>query len=70
MTYKQYKSYIIDGGYLFTAPAADFLGDADEVHIFIEVIEPLDIKGVDSNFNIMGQKPLSSADGEYFFPER
>jgi len=33
MTYKEYKPYIIDTGYLFPPSLADFLGDADEVHI-------------------------------------
>jgi len=56
MTYKEYKHYIIDTGYLFPPSLADFLGDEDEVHIFREVTEQ-DISGVDSDFNGMGQHP-------------
>ena len=51
MTYTEYKPYVIDTGYLFPPSLADFLGDEDEVHIFREVTEQLDISCVDSDFN-------------------
>jgi transposase len=57
MTYTEYKPYVIDTGYLFPPSLADFLGDADEVHIFREVTEQLDISCLDSDFNGMGQHP-------------
>jgi transposase len=57
MTYTEYKPYVIDTGYLFPPSLADFLGDEDEVHIFREVTEQLDISCVDSDFNGMGQHP-------------
>ena len=57
MTTVEYKPYIIDSGYLFPPSLADFLGTEDEVHIFREVTEHLDIGGLDSAFNGMGQHP-------------
>ena len=53
----EYKPYVIDGGYLFPPSLADFLGSEDEVHIFREVTEHLDISPLDSDFNGMGQHP-------------
>ena len=50
----EYKAYIIDMGYLFPPSLADFLGPDDEVHIFGEVTEQLDIGGLDTSFNGMG----------------
>lgn len=52
-----YKPYVIDSGYLFPPSLADFLGPDDEVHTFREVTEQLDISGLDSGFNGMGQHP-------------
>ena len=43
MNYTEYKPYVIDVGYLFSPSLADFLGDEDEVYIFREVTEQLDI---------------------------
>jgi transposase len=57
MTYTEYKPYVIDTGYLFPPSLADFLGTEDEVHIFREVTEQLDIGCLDSDFNGMGQHP-------------
>ena len=57
MTYKEYKPYVIGTGYLFPPSLADFLGDDDEVHIFREVTEHLDISCLDADFNGMGQHP-------------
>ncbi len=57
MAYTEYKPYVIDTGYLFPPSLADFLGTEDEVHIFREVTEQLDIGGLDSDFNGMGQHP-------------
>ena len=57
MTYTEYKPYVIDTGYLFPPSLADFLGAEDEVHIFREVTEQLDIGCLDSDFNGMGQHP-------------
>lgn len=48
MTYTEYKPYVIDTGYLFPPSLADFLGTEDEVHIFREVTEQLDIGCLDS----------------------
>jgi transposase len=53
----EYKPYVIDTGYLFPPSLADFLGSEDEVHIFREVTEHLDISCLDSDFNGMGQHP-------------
>jgi transposase len=53
----EYKPYIIDISYLFPPSLADFLGTDDEVHIFREVTEQLDISYLDSDFNGMGQHP-------------
>lgn len=57
MTSVECKPYIIDTGYLFPPSLADFLGAEDEVHIFREVTEHLDISHLDSDFNGMGQHP-------------
>ena len=57
MTYTEYKPYVIDTGYLFPPSLADFLGAEDEVHIFREITEHLDIGCLDSDFNGMGQHP-------------
>ena len=57
MNYTEYKPYIIDTGYLFPPTLADFLGSEDEVHIFREVTEQLDISCMDSDFSGMGQHP-------------
>ncbi|MBI4334289.1 MAG: transposase [Chloroflexi bacterium] len=53
----EYKPYIIDMGYLFPPSLAQFLGSGDEVHIFKEVTEHLDVGHLDSDFNGMGQRP-------------
>ena len=53
----EYKPYVIDTGYLLPPSLADFLGSTDEVHIFREVTEHLDIGCLDSDFNGMGQHP-------------
>lgn len=57
MTGIEYKPYVIDGGYLFPCSLADFLGPDDEVHVFREVTEHLDISCLDSDFGDMGQHP-------------
>jgi transposase len=57
MTGIECKPYVIDTGYLFPPSLADFLGTEDEVHVFREVTEHLDISHVDSDFNGMGQHP-------------
>ena len=57
MVTTDYKPYIIDMGYMFPPSLADFLGPNDEVHIFREVTEHLDISCLDSDFNGMGQHP-------------
>jgi len=57
MTGIEYKAYVIDAGYLFPPSLADFLGAEDEVHIFREVTEHLDVGCLDSDFNGMGQHP-------------
>ena len=41
MTYKEYKPYVINTGYLFPPSLANFLGDEDEVYIFREVHLPV-----------------------------
>src|SRR5664280_820576 len=51
----EYKPYAMEMGYLFPPSLADFLGTADEVHIFAEVTERLDISRLNSNFSGMGQ---------------
>jgi transposase len=53
----EYKPYVIEMGYMFPPSLADFLGSTDEVHIFREVTEHLDISRLDSGFNGMGQRP-------------
>jgi transposase len=57
MTGIECKPYVIDTGYLFPPSLADFLGAADEVHVFREVTEHLDVSHLDSDFNGMGQHP-------------
>jgi len=57
MTNVECKPYIIDTGYLFPPSLADFLGAEDEVHVFREVTEHLDVSHLDSDFNGMGQRP-------------
>ena len=57
MTYTEYKPYVIDTGYLFPPSLADFLGPEDEVHIFREVTEHIDVGSLDSDFHGMGQHP-------------
>ena len=57
MTDIEYKPYVIDTSYLFPPSLADFLGPDDEVHIFREVTEHLDISTLDSDFNGLGQHP-------------
>jgi transposase len=57
MTGIECKPYVIDTGYLFPPSLADFLGAADEVHVFREVTEHLDTSHLDSDFNGMGQHP-------------
>ena len=57
MNYTEYKPYVIDVGYLFPPSLVDFLGDKDEVHIFREVTQQLDIGCLDSDFKGMGQHP-------------
>lgn len=51
----EYKPYAIEMNYLFPPSLADFLGTADEVHIFAEVTERLDVSRLNSNFSGMGQ---------------
>lgn len=51
------KPYVIDAGYLLPPSLADFLGSEDEVYIFREVTEHLDIGYLDLDFNGMGQHP-------------
>jgi transposase len=51
----EYKPYIMEMGYLFPPSLADFLGTADEVHVFAEVTEHLDISRLNSGFSGMGQ---------------
>lgn len=53
----EYKPYVMEIGYLFPPSLADFLGSTDEVHIFSEVTEHLEISHLDSDFNGMGQHP-------------
>jgi transposase len=57
MTGIEYKPYVIDAGYLFPPSLADFLGCDDEVYVFREVTEHLDVICLDSDFNGMGQHP-------------
>ena len=57
MTHTEYKPYVIDTGYLFPPSLADFLGPDDEIYLFREVTEHLDIGCLDSDFNGMGQHP-------------
>jgi transposase len=57
MTGIEYKPYVIDAGYLFPPSLADCLGTDDEVHVFREVTEHLDVICLDSDFNGMGQHP-------------
>jgi len=57
MVTTDYKPYIIDMGYMFPPSLADLLGPTDEVHIFREVTEHVDISSLDSDFNGMGQHP-------------
>ena len=51
----EYKPYVMEMGYLFPPSLADFLGTADEVHVFAEVTEHLDIRRLNSGFSGMGQ---------------
>lgn len=53
----EYKPYVIDAGYLFPPSLADFLGTEDEVHVFREVTEELEICCLDADFRGMGQHP-------------
>ncbi len=53
----EYKPYDIDTSYLFPPSLADFIGPEDEVHIFREVTEQLDISYLNSDFSGMGQYP-------------
>ena len=53
----EYKPYVIDAGYVFSPSLADYLGPEDEVHMFREVTEGLDISRLDSDFDGMGQHP-------------
>ena len=53
----EYKPYVIDTGYLFPPSLGDFLGSNDDVHVFREVTEHLDISSLDSDFSGMGQHP-------------
>jgi len=57
MTEVKYKGYDIDTGYLFPPSLADFLGPEDEVHIFREITEQLDVSHLDSGYSGMGQHP-------------
>jgi len=51
----EYKEYVINNGYLFPPSLADFLGNDDEVQVFTEITEHLDVICLDSDFNGMGQ---------------
>jgi hypothetical protein len=53
----EYKEYVINASYLFPPTLADFLGSEDEVHIFTEVTDQLDISYLESDFNGKGQHP-------------
>ena len=53
----EYKPYMMEMGFLFPPSLADFLGTGDEVHIFAEVTERLNISRLDSGFSGMGQRP-------------
>jgi len=57
MSSTEYKPYVMDVGYLFPLSLAEFLGPDDEVHLFREVTEHLDVSCLDSEFNGMGQHP-------------
>jgi len=57
MTEVACKPYIIDTGYLFPPSLADFLGTEDEVHVFREVTERLDVSCLATDFSGMGQRP-------------
>jgi transposase len=53
----EYKDYVMEASYLFPPSLADFLGTNDEVHIFAEVTEHLNVSDLDSDFKGMGQHP-------------
>ncbi len=53
----EYKEYVINTGYLFPPSLADFLGSEDEVQVFTEVTERLDVSCLDADFSGMGQRP-------------
>lgn len=53
----EFKPYVIEMDYMFPPSLIDFLGTTDEVHIFAEVTERLDISRLNSNFSGMGQHP-------------
>jgi len=53
----EYKEYVINTGYLFPPSLADFLGTDDEVQVFTEVTEHLDVSCLDADFSGMGQRP-------------
>jgi len=53
----EYKEYVINNGYLFPPSLADFLGNDDEVQVFNEVTEHLDVSCLDTDFSGMGQRP-------------
>jgi transposase len=53
----EYKPYVIDAGFLFPPSLADFLATEDEVHVFREMTERIDIAYLDSDFNGKGQHP-------------
>jgi transposase len=57
MAATEYKEYVINTGYLFPPSLADFLGTEDEVQVFTEVTEHLDISCLDTDFSGMGQRP-------------
>jgi transposase len=57
MADRECKPYDIDTGYLFPPSLADFLGPDDEVHVFREITEQLDVGYLDSDFSGMGQHP-------------
>ena len=51
------KEYVIDTGYLFPPSLGDFLGTDDEVQVFTEVTEHLDVSCLDTDFSGIGQRP-------------
>ena len=53
----EYKPYVIEMDYLFPPSLADFLGSSDEVNIFVEVTEHLDVSHLNSDYSGMGQRP-------------